>query len=301
MNIGFCKLLRTVPALLILAGGELLADAPIFAKGSQALVVAETPLIAGGKTVRLASAGEQFTVLATNAAQAQIFVSFPGADGKPVVASLALANVVPVDSGSPSGTPPPTVAPAPAAPIAAAPAATPPPPVVASPPQPGADGSYAALDVAKFFKADRAAANAHFTGKPLKVSGSIERAEVRVGSDAPVVTFATANGMPRIKLQVHPSVSRDSEFYRGARAASWYYDGWYYYGHRLEFRPAGNGLEARFKYKRTYSSGSGSSTYRAWSDWFAILTPGDILTGQGTCKGLMMDVIVEAAELSRPR
>lgn len=295
---------RSLAVLLALTGaGQLLAEEPVFAKGSQALLVTETPLVAAGKTVRVASAGEQFTVLATNAAQGQIFVSLRGADGKAVVAALPIANVVPVDAGSASATPPAPVAPAPApvsapapAPVAAAPQAS-----VSGPPQPGADGSYAALDVAKFFKSDRAAASAHFSGKPLKVRGSIERAEVQVGSDSPIVIFSTAHGLPRIKLQVHPSVSRDAEFYRGARAYNWYYDGWYYTGHRLEFRPSGNGLEARFKYKRTYSYSSGSSsTYKAWSDWFAILTPGDVLTANGTCKGVMMDVIVEAAELSRP-
>jgi hypothetical protein len=278
-------------ACVLLAGvpGSLIAAEAALAKGSQVLIVAETPLVVAGKTLRAATAGEQFTVLATNAAQGQVFVSTTGADGRAVVASLPLSSVVAVDvsagSGAPAGTPVPGAAAAPA------------PAPVAGPPKPGADGSYPAIDVAKFYKSDRAAANAHFSGKPLKVSGSVERAEVQVGSDAPVVTFSTAQGLPKIKLQVHPSVSRDADFYRGAKASSWYYDGWYYTGHRLEFRPAGNGLEARFKYKRTYSSGS---TYKAWSDWFAILTPGDILTGHGTCKGLLMDVIVEAAELSRP-
>ena len=278
---------------LVLATGAALwaqEGAGLPGKGSQVLVVAETPLVAAGKTLRSASVGEQFTVLATNVAQGLVFVSLTGADGKAVVATLPLAKVATVDSAVPQGTPAGSV---PAASAAPAPAA--------GPPQPGASGAYAAIDVARFFKADRAAANAHFTGKPIKVSGSVERAEVQVGSDAPVVTFGTAQGLPKIKLQTHPSVSRDPEFYRGARASNWYYDGWYHYGHRLEFRPTGNGLEARFKYKRSYSSSGGSSsTYKAWSDWFAILTPGDFLTATGTCKGLLMDVIVEAAEFSRP-
>jgi len=285
----------SLAVVLYLAGpGEVRAVEAALAKGSQALVVSETPLVVGGKTLRLAAAGEQFTVLATNAAQGQVFVSLAGPDGKAVVASLPLSSVVAVDSSAGSSVPAGTPLPGAVANPAAAPAP------VAGPPKPGADGSYPAVDVAKFFKSDRAAANAHFSGKPLKVSGSVERAEVQVGSDAPVVTFSTAQGLPKIKLQVHPSVSRDPEFYRAGRAASWYFDGWYYTGHRLEFRPSGNGLEARFKYKRTSSSGS-SSTYKSWSDWFAILTPGDVLIGNGTCKGLLMDVIVEAAELSRPR
>jgi hypothetical protein len=293
---------------MLAEAGVVAAEDPLPVKGSQVLLLTEAPLLAAGKTVRLASSGEQFTVLATNAAQGLVFVSLTGPDGKAVVASLPLANVVPVDASPDSSTPAPatpaaSVPPAPANPAPAAAAATPAPPPAqpGGPPKPGLNGVYDAVDVARFFKADRAAANAHFSGRALKVSGSVERAEVQVGSDAPVVTFTTAAGLPKIKLKVHPSVSRDSEFYRGARAMGWYYDGWYHYGHRLEFRAAGSGLEARFKYKRTYSSSSGgSSTYKSWSDWFSILTPGEVVIANGTCKGLLMDVIVEAAELSRP-
>lgn len=268
-------------------------ETPLPAKGSQVMVVVETPLISAGRTLRTAEAGAQFEVLATNATQQQVFVSVPTTGGARVVASLPLSSVVVVDGGAAPGQTP-GQNPGTSAPVASAPPA-------AGPPQPDASGAYAAIDVARFFKQDRAAANAHFNGKPLKVRGSVERAEVRVGSDAPVVIFGTAQGLPKIKLEVHPSVSRDREFYRGASAISWYYDGWYSLGHKLEFRPSGNGLQARFKYKRTHSySTGGTYTYRATSDWFAILTPGDVLTASGTCKGMLMDVIVEAAELSRP-
>ncbi len=299
-------MLRALLALLALRGiaGLPAQDAPLPAQGSQIMLVAESPLVAAGKTVRMAPAGAQFQVMATNAAQGQVFVSIVGAEGKKVMASLPLASVVVVDSAPPAASrpsPPPAAPAQPASvpPVVARPAGPQPaPPLAAVPPKPNANGAYTAIDVAQFFKADRAAANAMFSGRPLKVHGSIERAEVQVGSDAPVVLMATRQGLPKIKLQVHPVVSRDRDFYRGGRG--WYYDGWYSYGHKLEFRPLNGGLEARFRYKRTSSSTyGGSSIYRAWSDWFPILTPGDVLTASGTCKGLMMDVILEAAELSR--
>lgn len=303
-------ILRAIAGFLAIGGttGLLAQDASPPSQGSQIMLVAESPLTAVGQTVRMAPAGAQFQVVATNAAQGTVFVSIVGADGKKVMASLPLANVVVVDSAPATADPSPApAAPAPPAPVqpsptprtvaqSAAPLPTPSPANLA--PKPDASGAYAAMDVAKFFKADRAAANAMFSGKPIKVLGSIERAEVQVGSDAPIVLMATSQGLPKIKLQVHPTVSRDREFYRGGRG--WYYDGWYTYGHKLEFRPTNGGLEARFRYKRTSSSTyGGSSIYRAWSDWFPILTPGDVLTANGTCKGLMMDVIVEAAELNR--
>lgn len=276
-------------------------------QGSQILLVTESALSAGGKTIRMAPAGAQFKVVATNAAQGVVFISVVGNDGKSTMASIPIANVVVVDGGQPAATASP--APAPVAPVsqpvgqppAPAPSQAAPAPAqpAASAPKPGPDGCYDAVAVAQFFKADRAGANAQFSGRPLKVKGSVERAEVRVGSEAPIVILGTAQGLPKIKLQVHPAISRDREFYR--MGVNWYYDGWYGYGHRLEFRPANNGLEARFKYKRTYSSSGYSGTYKAWSDWFAIFTPGDIIVGEGTCRGLMMDVIVEAADISRPR
>jgi hypothetical protein len=282
-------------------------------QGSQVLLVTESPLTAGGKTVRMAPAGAQFKVVATNSSQGVVFVSIVGNDGKSTMASIPIANVVVVDGGQPAATASPApAAPAPAAPVsqpvgrppapaptqAVAPAPAPA-PSAASVPKPGPDGCYEALAMAQYFKADRTGAHAQFAGKPLKIKGSVERAEVQVGSDAPIVFLGTAQGLPKIKLQVHPSISRDREFYR--MGLNWYYDGWYGYGHRLEFRPANNGLEARFKYKRTYSSSGYSGSYKAWSDWFPLFTPGDIIAGEGTCKGLMMDVIIEAADISRPR
>lgn len=303
-------IVRALVALLSFGGtAELFAqDAPLPSQGSQIMLVAETPLSAAGKTVRMAPAGAQFQVVATNAAQGTVFVSIVGTEGKKVMASLPLANVVVVDSApatagsspSPAAQVPPVAAqPSPAPPVVAQPVAPQPtPPPAATAPKPDASGAYAAMDIAQFFKADRAAANAMFSGKPIKVLGTIERAEVQVGSDAPVVLMSTRQGLPKIKLQVHPTVSRNRDFYRGGQG--WYYDGWYSYGHKLEFRPTNGGLDARFRYKRTSSSTyGGSTTYRAWSDWFPILTPGDALTANGTCKGLMMDVIVEAAELDR--
>jgi hypothetical protein len=300
---------RVLPAVLIAASAGLLhaQDTAMPGPGSRIMLATETPLVSSGKTVRVAPAGAQFQVAATNAGQGQVFVSVTNAEGKTVMASLPLANVVVIDSPDASASPAPepqapaqSVSVSPAAPVPAAPPA-PAPVTQAGPPQAAADGSYQAIDVARFFKADRAAATAHFSGKPLKVNGSIERAEMQVGSDSPIVILSTAQGLPKVKLNVHPSVSRDREFYRRASALSWYYDGWYHTGHKLEFRPASKGLEARFKYKRSYSSSSGSSaTYKSWSDWFPLLTIGDVLTARGTCKGVLMDVIVESAELARP-
>ncbi len=283
------------------ASGLVAQDVPPPTQGSQIMLMAESPLSSGGQTIRMAPAGAQFQVVATNAAQGTVFVSIVGAEGKKVMASLPLANVVVVDAAAESSPTPAAMPPPPpptSSPIAAKPVAPPATEPALSAPKPDASGAYAAMDVAKFFKADRAAANAMFTGRSLKVRGSIERAEVQVGSDAPIVLMTTSQGLPKIKLQVHPTVSRNRDFYRGG--AGWYYDGWYSYGHKLEFRPANGGLEARFRYKRTSSSTyGGSSIYRAWSDWFPLLTPGDVLTASGTCKGLMMDVILEAAELDR--
>jgi len=258
--------------------------APPPAQGSHVMLVSETPLVVAGKILRAAPAGERFEVVATNSGQNQVFVSVAGADGKKGVAALPLANVVAVDASAPAT------------------AATPAPPSAqqAAAPQPDAQGAYSALDVARFFKADRPAATAQFSGKPLKIQGTVERASTQVGSDGPIVIFATEPGLPKIKALVQPSVSGDREFYKSAVLRNWYYDGWYGSGHKLEFRPAGNGLDARFRYKRTTSSSSGSSTFKSWSDWFPIFTPGDVLTANGTCKGLMMDVIIEAAEIGRP-
>lgn len=241
------------------------------------MLTVESALVVGGKQIRLAPMGERFEVIATDSAKGLVFVSTTGTDGKKVMVSLPLANVAVVDAVNA---------------VAQAAGAVP----QSAIPQPDAQGVYASLDVAKYFKADRAAAAALFGGKPLKVRGAIERASTPVGSDSPVVYFATAQGLPKVKLQLLPAISNNREFYGDGFASHWYYYGWYGSGHRLEYRAAGKGLEARFRYKY-----GGNATSKAVGDWFPIFTPGDRLIAEGTCKGLMMDVVIEGADMSRDK
>ncbi len=276
-----------------LAAEELTAEVT---PGSAAITTAASSITVNGKPVGTVEAGQSVTVLGVQASARQAAVSYQPASGPKVVGLVSLDNLIAID-GSAVNTPPPApgaaVVPAVAKPAAAVAAAVIPSLDLAT--------TLEAINVAKLFKADKAAAKVKCEGQRVKVKGIIDRLDLDTGSsggDMPILFLRSASGLPRLKVKLSNSLNSNDVFFRRYNASipSWW---WSYRDRSLDFKLAGLDeiqVRAVYRYSNTtrWSDGSSSiSRSRSSSSWFTIFKVGEPVSIEATCKGLYMDVEFE--------
>lgn len=255
--------------------------------GSSGILTTQSPLTMNGQTLHTLEAGQPVTILGEKAASQEAVVSVQLPSGEKVVGMLPQSVIVIVDAA------PAAAAPA-SAPVAAAPTPTPA-PIVA----PDLTKVLSPLEIAEYFKKDRAAASALFAGKRVKVSGMMDRAQLETqssgGDKIPVLLFKTAQGIPKVKVRLSPSVANGDTFFQKFKSSlpDWW---WGYASRSIDFRMSGmDQIQARAVYDRSYrttsSYGYSSTTrYKSNSDWFTIFAPGEHIEVEATFQGLYMDV-----------
>ncbi len=236
----------------------------------QGILTAPAALLVNGKPPRQLEAGQAVTVLGRKSSTQEVIVRVE-TGGETLVGFLPASAVTSVD-GPGAQAPSPAPAPAAIAPPAAAPATL------------DLTATLSAQDVASFFDTRRDDGAAMFTGKTVKIQGVLEKAELGNGTGGqrvPILYFQTAKGLPRVKVQLSPTVSGDSRFYQQFR--NMLPDWWWGYSNRsVEFRASGlDTVEARAvynaSYQSTYSDGSSyRSKYKSNSPWFKIFGPGSV-------------------------
>lgn len=202
-----------------------------------------------GALLRNGDAGENFRIVGVNSQTKTVLISVPDQTGNVRVASVPEANVAAVDAATP------TVE--------------------------GSSVPIEAVELARQFKTDRAAAQKAYTGKELIIKGTIERFETMGGvatGTGPIFFLTTGAGLPKVRIALIPGLSNDTSYRRSVR---W----WIYVERRASFRIIDDTLQAR--------------QYTNRGEFITLLTKGQPVTIRGTCSGMMMDVRIDSAQLLR--
>jgi len=286
------RALASIAFFLGLAAEKLTAE---ITPGSAAITTAASPVTVNGKPVGTVAAGQSVTVLGVQASARQAAVSYQPASGPKVVGLVSLDNLIAIDgpavntpAPAPGAAVVPTVAQTTAAVAAALPVLD-----LATPQE--------SIQVAKFFKADKAAAKEKCEGQRFKVKGIIDRLDLDTGSgggDMPILFLRSGTGLPRMKVKLSNSLNSNDIFFRRYQSSipDWW---WGYRDRSLDFRMSGlNEIQVRAVYRYTnttrWSDGTSSiSRTRSNSSWFTIFKVGEPVSIEATCKGLYMDVEFE--------
>jgi len=160
-------------------------------------------------------------------------------------------------------------------------------------PQATDESSVEAQKLAVDFKDDPKAANLRYFGKRLTITGEIARI---TPSDNPAnvafVYLNTGNGLPGIKVELNRMKSYTAKTTSG-----------FYYTEK-------NGFELRVNNNSTLevrSHETHTSTHPYYynhssvqnGDWCPVITKGEVIKIQGTCKGRSVDVILSNSDLEK--
>lgn len=272
-----------LPILSIIASASLHAE---LAVGASGILIAGSPLTMNGQNLHSLESGQSVTILGLKADSKEAVVSVVLASGQKLVGMLPQSALIAVDT------------PATQTVNASVPAAPPPQPAAVAAPALDVSKVLTSVEIAQAFKTDREAAKQLFTGKRIKISGVLESASLETqstgGNKIPVLSYRTAQGLPRVKVRMSPSVANGDAFFQKFR--SHIPDWWWGASRNIDFRMNGTDqVQARAVYDRsyrtTYSDGYSSTTrHKTNTDWFTIFGPGEPINVEATFHGLYMDV-----------
>lgn len=264
--------------------------------GASAVTTQELPLVTNtSASPAMIPAGGSVTIIGLRSATNEAVVSYQPPGGQKLVGVLPASFLLAIDSPSSSPGQPPASNPPPRATRPVQPPAAPAPPVT----PPDLAKTLPAEEIARFFKADKAAASALCDNKRIKFSGVIDKLELDSASsgsgEIPILYLKTATGLPRLKVKLSNSISTGDTYFR---RFSPYLPGWWwgYSSRALDCKLVGlNEIQGRAVYRS--GGGSSVSSYRSSSPWFTLFKVGDPVAIEAYCKGLYMDVTFESGIL----
>lgn len=272
---------RTGWILGFLIGTGMLTVPQVAYSQTPAILVESAEVVMDGKSLAKVNAGQAVSIIGERPQSLETLIMFKDANNEQItglVPSKALVITNPAETPAPTPTPAPQ------------PTAT---------PEPEFSQVQKSADLAKRIKGDRTLVTA-LLGRNIKVSGKIDKVDIASmssGGGSKIVCIYLGSGadLPRIKVQLSPSISNNDAFFEAFRKylPSWW---WTRTNRNIDFRMASRDqIQGRAVWQTssqtTHSSGyTSSSTSKNNSDWFPIFTVGDQITLEGTFSGYRLDI-----------